>query len=275
MHDPMTQAFEIRQFWKRKNKWGYRPAFITIWHVDPEKDGSDDSCGWFKRARHGDKDTLERIVKRFEFDWDRVYKSGDGKTYHRGYFTEGSYPAPVMSTHGIVLNLFFLAAIEHFDAGREKWGKSRNKAMRFLQSNLASILLFAENPTDSMHDGIMGTFGRDQGYNARDEWIRDTAACVYGWILREERPWYRHPRWHFWHWKVNIHAVLNFKRWAFSRCQKCGKGFAWGYAPVSTCWDSEGPKWFRSEKYVEHSDCHNPTSECVGKVAKEVGADGK
>ena len=58
MHDPMTQAFEIRQFWRRKNKWGYRPSFITIWHVDPERGGSDDSCDWFGR----------RMTKR-EHEW--------------------------------------------------------------------------------------------------------------------------------------------------------------------------------------------------------------
>ena len=43
MHDPMTVAFEIRYPWKKY------ASFITIWHVDPEKDGSDDSCDWFHR----------------------------------------------------------------------------------------------------------------------------------------------------------------------------------------------------------------------------------
>lgn len=34
MHEPMIQAFRSRRFG------------ITVWHVDPETDGSDDSCGW-------------------------------------------------------------------------------------------------------------------------------------------------------------------------------------------------------------------------------------
>src|SRR5438270_11469354 len=54
MHDPMTVAFEIRSPIKRKsNLWpkGYRKSLITIWHVDPETDGTDDSCDWFNRKR--------------------------------------------------------------------------------------------------------------------------------------------------------------------------------------------------------------------------------
>jgi hypothetical protein len=55
MHDPMTVAFEIRYPWRhyrkreRRNAFdkSYRASFITIWHLDPESDGSDDSCDWF------------------------------------------------------------------------------------------------------------------------------------------------------------------------------------------------------------------------------------
>ena len=69
------------------------------------------------------------------------------------------------------------------------------------------------------------------------------------------RPWWKHPRWHFWHWKIQIHAVQNFKRWLFSRCAGCGKGFKWGYAPTSTSWHGHGPRWFRGESHTYHHDC--------------------
>ena len=53
MHDPMTVAFEVKYPWRDKSSGttklfpkGYRRTFITVWHVDPETDGSDDSCGW-------------------------------------------------------------------------------------------------------------------------------------------------------------------------------------------------------------------------------------
>ena len=58
MHDPMTVAFEIRYPWRKYGAKGedaflrtYREPFITIWHVDPEKRGDDDSCDWFGRHR--------------------------------------------------------------------------------------------------------------------------------------------------------------------------------------------------------------------------------
>lgn len=51
MHDPMTVAFEIRSPFRDKPSEmfpeGYRRHFITIWHKDPCRDGSDDSCRWF------------------------------------------------------------------------------------------------------------------------------------------------------------------------------------------------------------------------------------
>src|SRR6266446_7188099 len=69
MHDPMSVAFEIRFPLKRKPKNEFelraygkgwqkdrrvvpRSAIVTIWHVDPECDGSDDSCDWFHRKKY-------------------------------------------------------------------------------------------------------------------------------------------------------------------------------------------------------------------------------
>ncbi len=48
MHDPMTVAFEIKYPWKEGVSemfpTGFRDTFLTLWHVDPEKDGTDSSC---------------------------------------------------------------------------------------------------------------------------------------------------------------------------------------------------------------------------------------
>lgn len=267
MHDPMTVAFDIRWPW-----WWmeYRPQLITIWHVDPERDGTDDSCGWFMRSRHGDKEVLERIVKRFEFDFDRVFKSDSGRVYLCGLLTPNGEPH--FSVPGIVLNLFFYAACEVFASdGHTNWRKAR----AFMRRHLFDILLFAENPTDSLFDGLTRKFeiGCDEPYTkrARDERIRHLAGTIYAWILRSERPWWRHPRWHLHHWKIQIHPLQKFKRWAFSRCCKCGKRFRFGESPCSNSWYGTGPRWFRSEPDISHSSCngHSVPAAAVSPAAQE------
>jgi hypothetical protein len=66
-----------------------------------------------------------------------------------------------------------------------------------------------------------------------------------------------HVNWrlHFWHWRIQVHAVQNFKRWAWSRCKVCQGRFPWGYAPVSCEWYGDGPKWFVGEKHIMHRHC--------------------
>ena len=78
---------------------------------------------------------------------------------------------------------------------------------------------------------------------------------------RYRRWWHITPRWHVWHWRVQIRPVQTFKRWAFSRCATCGLRFSWGYAPVSPSWNGEGPRWFRGEPDVYHDECWRRVSE--------------
>lgn len=251
MHDPMTVAFEINwpSFTKERGR-----NLVTIWHVDPEKDGTDDSCGWFIRPRHANQDVLARIERRFEHDFDSVFKSESGTVYFTGMFCPNGEPH--FTVPGVVLNLFFLAACEHFNSnGHTDWRKAR----RWMQDHLFDILLFAENPTDSLHDSLTRKFeigcGEPYGDADREKRIKRLAGVIYSWILRADRPWWKHPRWHWWHWRIQVHPLLSFKRWAFSRCCKCGKGFRWGESPVSGSWHGTGPLWFRSESHVYHSSC--------------------
>jgi hypothetical protein len=246
MHDTMTVAFDIKYPWGRYDKFlkrRYHSNFITIWHKDPERDGSDDSCGWFMRSRHGNPEVLDKIVKRFEFDWDRVFQPAkadhdpdDGafeeKTYFCGLFKSDGDPN--MSVQGIVLNLFFTAAGVYFESdGTTNW----NRARKWMRKNLLDIILFAENPSDSLFDGITRKFekgcGEVQNPRRREERIRSMASCIYAWILRREQKWWQHPRWHIHHWRIQVHPLQNVWKWLFTRCSMCGKGFGWNESPCT------------------------------------------
>jgi hypothetical protein len=232
MHDPMTVAFDIPNPFARRysfgKSWRQRPPLVTIWHCDPETDGSDDSCGWFCRSRHGDKETLAKIEQRFKFEC---------FAEHCGMFdSEGK---PRLSSMAITLNLFRAAAYIHF-------GENWKKTDRFLERNLLDLLFLAENTVDSLHTSITNRYGVESKERRTETW----AAVVYGWILRAERPWYRHPRWHIHHWRLQVHPWQRLRRWMFERCSKCGKGYPWGYAPIGN--------WSGTESWHHECDPNRP-----------------
>jgi hypothetical protein len=217
MHSPKILAFDIYLGRKQKKNGHYRDAFISIWHKDPEKDGTDDSCGWFIRPRHCNQETIEKIVKALDFEFTRVCEGpefGDRKYYVGLFMPDGT---PNFSPHSIVLNMFFKAIHIHYDHNWEK-------ANKWMQKHLFEILHFAENPVDSLRDSIIGTY-RIQWKEPwkRDEQLRNYVTTIYSWIMREERPWYKHPRWHIHHWSIQIHPLQKLKRRFWDKCCVCGK----------------------------------------------------
>lgn len=177
MHDPETLILSFGPF--------------TLWHHDPCRDGTDDSCGWFMRARHGKEKALREIESLIRFEYNCSYQP---------LFTASGDPC--LSTMGITLNLFWRAAYVHF-------GKNRAKAQRWMRKNLFDILFFAESTVDTLATSIQGRFGEDK--EPKEVRCHNFAACVYGYILRSTRPWWKHPRWHFWHWR--LHCRPFWKRW--------------------------------------------------------------
>jgi hypothetical protein len=77
------------------------------------------------------------------------------------------------------------------------------------------------------------------------------------WKWRDKlgRPWWKHPKWHLHHWKLQWHQVQSFKRWAFSRCQRCGCRFKWGESVVGLSWSGNGPTWLKNGENVAHLRC--------------------
>lgn len=114
---------------------------------------------------------------------------------------------------------------------------------------------FAENmidPPDSFWRGIFVRHSDDEENHANE--CKDHIRYLIRGLKKETRPWWQHPRFHFWHWKINIFFIQNLKRWLFSRCQTCNKRFPWGYAPVGG-YDGSGPMWFKSEIAWHYQCC--------------------
>lgn len=181
-HHPETVAHEIKWPFSKKTSFGtYKKTLVTIWHNDPCTDRTDNSCGWFVRARHLCKKLREDVHKEFLFH------------YKHNYWFDAT-GKPVFSVPGTVLNMFHTAIFIYFD-------KKHNKAAKWMSTHLAELLLFSENYIDSLHS----TITRRYGGAIDEEFMKGVADTILCYIVRKERPWYKHPRWHIRHWSIQIH----------------------------------------------------------------------
>lgn len=276
MHDPMTVAFEIRYPWYARGRWphrrwipkawqhphwrdGYRNACLTIWHNDPEADGSDDSCGWHSppltaRDRAFAKELADseeqcpyyfaqpaiHEVKSYKADPD----DEDDEDAVDGRVTYQTYRLSPGDCVALVAELYRVCRWR-LDPTHRRWGLTPR------------LMAAAFAVGASEHDNFQSSFAlwdddRRSAYRRR-ETIEGTFLSVIRSYRRLTRPWWRHPRWHVWHWQLQVHPLQAFKRWAFTRCRACGRRFAWGETGVGT-WGGDGPRWFRSET-LTHMDC--------------------
>ncbi len=165
MHDPLTMAFEIKRPWPTKGETlsGYRyyPTLFRVWHKDPCKDGSDDSCDWF-----GHKKNTPKI-------------------------------------------------------------KALGEAIWSLETILDNKPFWPDHPAHLRFQPI-----KDAHY-----------------ALRTKSKFRWHPRWHFWHWRIQVPLWQTFYRWAFERCCICKKGFAWDESVMGN-WDGDA---------IWHDGCNEAT----------------
>lgn len=241
MHDPETVAFDIKRPWPVRrghpfmgSNW-YWPTLVTIWHVDPETDGSDDSCGWSRP-----KLTKEQLGR---MDFLAGCEARDP------WFLEDRSKHPLNAASAEVKLCGAILAVA---------SSLRVRVSVYEASTWASRLL--NNPVDNLRSSLCflpgwHTNSHEDTEDGRRDCALDLFCCLARFILRQNRPWYRHPRWHVRHWKIQIQPVQAFKRWAFSRCAGCGRRFSYGYAPVTGSWDGTGPRWFNGEQGVYHSEC--------------------
>jgi len=239
MHDPMTVAFAIKRPWPGRYPDGnrYWPTLVTIWHVDPEKGGSDDSCGWsHPRLSDFQRSRLQSLAWNEARDPYYLKRSGRkwAGTRHEAEAMYRGLILCVARAIDVEVRYDFAAALAA-------------RAIHFPDCTDAADMFCFE-------PGYHTNFKKDMK-DEREQYFMGIVCSIARGILAANRPWYRHPRWHLWHWKIQIHSLQNFKRWAFSRCEYCGGRFCYGESPCTFSWNGTGPLWFRSEKSVHHSGC--------------------
>lgn len=215
MHDPMTVAFEIKYPWWRKSGFSsgrYHDTLLTVWHVDPERDGSDDSCGWSspkltKLEREKIKDVIG-FDQKYLFD-----EAGDGRHFKAKF-----------DNITMCFNIFPAVA----------WRVWRKEIK---PRHMPQIMSLATNHIDS--------FDFRRPLNQYD--IDRKAMFIGRAFKRMERKWWQHPRFHFWHWRIQIIPLQKLNRMFFDRCCQCGRGFGWNEAPHGS-WGGEK---------IWHSQCES------------------
>jgi hypothetical protein len=241
MHHPMTVAFEINRPWRekpwREGEPGYRPAMITIWHVDPEADGTDDSCGWFAPKATDAERKLAMELANEEANPVLRYFFNPHRPVTKDLKYDLHYALP-----GDTVALCY-AAIRTI-----AWRLDR----REMDLKLTTLALDLGSMS---HDNFQHVFGSYKPAQRVDAFLLLIRA-----YRRVTRPWYHHPRWHIRHWQIQVQSLQALKRWLFSRCSVCGKRFSYGESPMSGSWNGTGPRWFRGEPHVAHMECYNRTA---------------
>ena len=213
MHDPSTVAFEIYYPW-HKDFWlthkqllmisnkqrKYHTPFITIWHNDPETDGSDDSCGYI----------YPKVPKNLK---EQAKKEAEFECAEYGLFPNYKPSQDITST---ILAAFQIIA----------WRLFKNNIK---PKHLTQMIGVCVNPVNNL---------RHCALTKNKEDVENLFYLCLRSYLKMIRPWYKHPKWHIHHWSFQIHPLQKIKRYLFDRCAICKKGFKWNESVIGN-WDGD------------------------------------
>ncbi len=205
---------------------------FDVWHIDPESrrkgQRTDDSCGWFDRTPGPYQAAVDEFLK------DTASLHDVGLTLARRKhmpmpFYEGlseprtetdravGYPR-LSQADTLALALMIATQLE-----RTRWWRKRYPAAwwrrPFIRERdvMPLAVSLALNPTDNL---------------SSTEEPEAMVRLIAGALHREIRPWWKHPRWHVCHWKINVNLFHNLRR-MFQRCPGCGKRLGFGYCPTN------------------------------------------
>lgn len=210
---------------------------FDVWHIDPEKPGTgnrrDDSCGWFDRTAGEYSDAVTYVTKDTTTMHDVKLVLARRKTvpmpFYEGISEPATNPDEVRGyprlTQADTLALVLMLAREletrrwwNGANGNSGAHASRWRRMTSRQRNVDGIAFeLAVSPLDNL-----------SSVDDPESMVRLIAAA----LNRKFRPWWRHPRWHVHHWRINFDLVRNVQR-TFQRCGGCRKRLGFGYCPTS------------------------------------------
>lgn len=244
MHDPLTVAFEIKYPWRHYSRaerkadgstpfdkeWRrtYRDSFITIWHKDPERHGSDDSCGWFTPPFSKEIRDICKTLASYEAR-DPWFMAHQEETISDPVLAERLLFGAFMVVSQCLVNRKVLRRPVSIEEAT-RWASigTHNSIDNFR----TSLCFLSGHHSNWYRDGEPNTKEDDKFW--REEQARSFFGAIAGWILRDRRPWYRKPRWHFWHWQFQVLPLQLIRRWLFERCAICGKGYVYGESPCGS-----------------------------------------
>lgn len=200
MHDPKVVAFEIYLGAQKKKNGQYRSSFITIWHNDPETDGSDDSCGWsFPKISDAEREWLKKVAKdQYHQMLAKTVAERENKSY--------AYICYDQDVYGIIYWMW-----RHFnrELKKETWQYGSHLSNKELQY----IYQMATNPVDNFQGHDPKTFDN----------FEQMLFLIYRCWKKYHRKWWQHPRWHFHHWSIQFRPYQRLKRRFWDKCCMCGK----------------------------------------------------
>lgn len=203
---------------------------FDVWHIDPEKHGTgnrtDDSCGWFDRTPGVYADAVKYVTtdQTFMHDVDLVLKR---RTETLAPFYEGisertlSYPR-LSAADSLAVVLMIAHELE-----LRRWWNGQGGKTGAHASWWRKTFTGRRNVTDEAIGLALHPLDNLSSVEGGESMVRLIAAA----LNRKQRPWWRHPRWHVHHWRINFDLARNLKR-MFQPCGTCRKPLGFGYCPT-------------------------------------------
>lgn len=220
MYDPMTVAFQIPNPFARHydpearkrgdrfhGAWSRRAPLLVIWHKDSERHRNgcrgDHTCDW-----HGSywrwNDRAEKQAK----DMASWSNSGHGVRY----FDHPELPRVLLLPNDFSENAPRENVVFH-EVGQGDALALTLAAFRTIAWQLDRKDLKGRSLRDAL---TMGSSSDACQWFAPTLSTEERVGRFRGLVrayLMSTRPWWRHPRWHFWHWRIQVPAWKRFVRW--------------------------------------------------------------